>query len=276
MPRRKKSGSVDGGLGLPASSTRHRGHAPTGSTSSTSSFTSDQTDWPTPASTEGDTATETELETERETDLEADIPSHSQSAALPIEQPAHCEHRGEDAPLLPASQHDLMNSYFRKDTLVISNVDLLRSGTHPYNCRPDVRELIVRFVSRTSDLQLVLLISYVSILTFLPREMSNKVVLTLHFVHALGWCLFHSFGLGLLLQGQSKNKMLVRHFLKHYPYPQRSESGKSSTLGRAAVTEAFENWKRLYNLSLCMSYGMREYPRSISGLRADGVPQFRS
>lgn len=105
----------------------------------------------------------------------------------------------------------------------------------------------------------MLLVSYVLIFTVLPGELSNKTVLTLHFVHALGWCLFHSFGLGLLLQGQSKNKMLVRHFLKHYPYPQRTGSGKSSSLGKAAVTEAFENWKRLYNLSLCMSYGTLPY-----------------
>ena len=114
----------------------------------------------------------------------------------------------------------------------------------------------------------MLLISYVLIFTLLPREVSNKVVLTLHFVHALGWCLFHSFGLGLLLQGQSKNRMLVRHFLKHYPYPQRSGSGRSSSLGKAAATEAFENWKRLYNLSLCMSYGVlriciRRSPRAL-------------
>ena len=117
------------------------------------------------------------------------------------------------------------------------------------------RGLIAHFAPRTSDLQLVLLISYVSIFTLLPRELSNKAVLVLHFAHALGWCLFHSFGLGLLLQGQSKNRLLVRHFLKHYPYPQRSGSGRSSSLGKAASTEAFENWKRLYNLSLCMSYG---------------------
>lgn len=100
----------------------------------------------------------------------------------------------------------------------------------------------------------MLLISYVLVFTLLPRELSNKTVLALHFIHALGWCLFHSFGLGLLLQGQSKNKMLVRHFLKHYPYPQRPGFGKSSSLAKAAATEAFENWKRLYNLSLCMSY----------------------
>ena len=109
----------------------------------------------------------------------------------------------------------------------------------------------------------MLLISYVLVFTLLPRELSNKTVLALHFIHALGWCLFHSFGLGLLLQGQSKNKMLVRHFLKHYPYPQRPGFGKSSSLAKAAATEAFENWKRLYNLSLCMSYGRPLYQRSV-------------
>lgn len=113
----------------------------------------------------------------------------------------------------------------------------------------------------------MLLISYVLIFTLLPRELSNKAVLAFHFIHALGWCLFHSFGLGVLLQGQSKNKMLVRHFLKHYPYPQRPGFGKSSSLAKAAATEAFENWKRLYNLSLCMSYGTLLYPRSVLSSR---------
>ena len=117
----------------------------------------------------------------------------------------------------------------------------------------------------------MLLISYVLIFTLLPRELSNKTVLTLHFIHAFGWCLFHSFGLGLLLQGQSKNKMLVRHFLKHYPYPQRSGFGRSSSLGEAAATEAFENWKRLYNLSLCMSYGTLLYPHLVPSSRADAA-----
>lgn len=139
-------------------------------------------------------------------------------------------------------------------------------------------ELIARSTSRTSDLQLMLLTSYVSIFTLLPRELSNKAVLILHFIHGLGWCLFHSFGLGLLLQGQSKNRMLVRHFLKHYPYPQRSEFGKSSSLGKAAAAEAFENWKRLYNLSLCMSYGALAYSHPMPSSRADAtaIPQFHS
>lgn len=123
MPRHKKSGSIDEQL---ASGTRNRGHAQTGSVSSISSYTSDQADLPTPAPTEGDTATETEFETERETDVETDITPRSQRAALPEEQPPHSPLVDGGSPTMPASQHDLMNNYFRKDTLLISNVDLLR------------------------------------------------------------------------------------------------------------------------------------------------------
>ena len=70
----------------------------------------------------------------------------------------------------------------------------------------------------------------------------------LHFIHALTWCLLHSFGLGLLLRSQSESKFMVRHFLKHYHYP-RNDGGKG------AVLEAFSNWKSIYNLSMCMTYG---------------------
>ena len=126
MPRHRKSGSVDEQLASLASGTWNRGHAPTGSVSSVSSLTSDQADLSTPAPTEGDTATETELETERETDLETDITPRSQRATLPVERPPCSPFPDGNTPLTPASQHDLMNSYFRKDALLISNIDLLR------------------------------------------------------------------------------------------------------------------------------------------------------
>ena len=126
MPRHKKSESIDEQLGSPASCTRNRSHVQTGSVSSVSSFASDQADLPTPAPTEGDTATEPELETERETDLETDIASRSRRTALLVEQPPPGPLPDGNTPGTPASQHDLMNSYFRKDTLFVSNVDLLR------------------------------------------------------------------------------------------------------------------------------------------------------
>ena len=126
MPRHRKSASVDEHLVSPTSGARNRGHAPTWSASSMSSFASDQADLSTPAPTEGDTATETELETERETDIEADAAPASQRTEFRVERQPCNEPPDENAPPTPASQHDLMNSYFRKDTLLVSNIDLLR------------------------------------------------------------------------------------------------------------------------------------------------------
>lgn len=97
--------------------------------------------------------------------------------------------------------------------------------------------------SSASDFQLVLVIFYAVTLTIFPTSS-----LALHFVHTLVWCLFHNVGLGLLLRAQSQNKFLVRHFLKHYHYPQHDR-------GQGAVRETFQNWKQIYNMSMCMSYG---------------------
>ena len=95
---------------------------------------------------------------------------------------------------------------------------------------------------------LVLLISYILVASCLPI-MSHRATLALHFAHACAWCIFHSFGLGLLLRAQSQSKFLVRHFLKNYPYPVNDK-------GDGAVQEAFTNWKSLYNMSLCMTYSV--------------------
>jgi phosphatidylethanolamine N-methyltransferase len=95
---------------------------------------------------------------------------------------------------------------------------------------------------------LALLLVYVVLGSSLP-VLSYHATLALHFAHACAWCMFHSFGLGLLLRAQSKSKYLVRHFLKHYHYPSRDH-------GDGAVQEAFTNWKALYNISLCMTYSV--------------------
>ena len=89
--------------------------------------------------------------------------------------------------------------------------------------------------------------AYAGSLMFLP-SLSSPAVLTLHFVHALAWCGFHCIGLGLVLRAQSQSKFLVRHFLKHYHYPHNDR-------GQGAVHEAFQNWKQIYNTSMCMTYG---------------------
>jgi len=126
MPRRRKSGSIDEQLACPTPGARNGTHVPTGSVSSISSFVSDQADQPMLAPTEGDAATEAELETERETDIETDIAHRSRRTHLPVEPPPHIPLLDKNSPATPASQHDLMNSYFRKDTLFMSNIDLLR------------------------------------------------------------------------------------------------------------------------------------------------------
>lgn len=72
-------------------------------------------------------------------------------------------------------------------------------------------------------------------------------MLNLHVLHALAWCIFHTFGLGLVLKAQSQSKFLVRHFVKHYYYPQKDA-------GHGAIQEAFTNFKVVFNLSMCMTY----------------------
>jgi phosphatidylethanolamine N-methyltransferase len=95
---------------------------------------------------------------------------------------------------------------------------------------------------------LVLLMTYGLAMSFLPR-FSDIVMLWVHFVHALLWCLIHYVGLGFLLKAQSENKFLVRHFMKNYHYAVGDD-------GSGPVVEAFSNWKTIYNLSMCMTYGL--------------------
>ena len=96
------------------------------------------------------------------------------------------------------------------------------------------------------------MLSYIFLASFLP-SMSHATTLTLYTVHALAWVIFHSFGLGLVLREQSERKFLVRHFLKHYYYPENDG-------GKGALYEAFANWKSIYNMSMCMTYGMKPFP----------------
>ncbi|KAJ7153467.1 phosphatidylethanolamine N-methyltransferase [Mycena crocata] len=183
----------------------------------------------TPSATEGDTATETDLETETETEGEIEAAAGRRRVRSGHQQSASnaSSFLSEGSPLKkkkPMSQHDLLTKYFRRDTVVLKNVDLFRAN----------------------DATLLLIITYALILSFLPR-VSGRTALGLHFAHALAWCLFHCFGLGLLLRAQGRSKFLVRHFMKNYHYP-------ANDAYRGAIVEAFANWKAIYNLSLCMSY----------------------
>ncbi len=99
-----------------------------------------------------------------------------------------------------------------------------------------------------------------SLSTLVP-PLPPRLALTAHFLHALTWRLFHSFGLGLLLRAQSNSKWLVRHFLKHYHYPgdlsndEPADGQERESVVRRATEEAFGNWQIGYNISLVMTYG---------------------
>ncbi|WWD19894.1 hypothetical protein CI109_104363 [Kwoniella shandongensis] len=134
------------------------------------------------------------------------------------------------------SMHDLTHRFFRKPVIVLERLDLYRAP----------------------DFALVLLVTY-SLSTLIP-PLSPRLALAGHFLHALLWRLFHSFGLGLLLRAQSKTKWLVRHYLKHYHYPgdgtfdEEDESEAKESVVKRATEEAFGNWQVGYNISLVMTY----------------------
>jgi len=132
--------------------------------------------------------------------------------------------------------HDLTNRFFRKPVIVLDRIDVFRS----------------------TDFALIVLLMY-SVSTLVPA-LPPTLALTAHFMHAFGWRVFHSYGLGLLLRAQSKGKWLVRHYLKHYHYPGEASSGDEEGSDRESVVkrateEAFGNWQVGYNISLVMTYG---------------------
>lgn len=188
------------------------------------------TDDLTPAMTDGETATETELETETETEAPAGSRKRCRSKRQQRDSSSSSSTDGQcseycSTPRTKAiSQHDLFNKYFRRDTVILKNVDLLRAN----------------------DAMLVLIVTYGLAISFIPR-LSDKATLVAHFIHTFSWLIIHYVGLGLLLKAQSENKFLVRHFVKHYYYSPNDG-------GKGAITEAFNNWKVIYNLTLCMTY----------------------
>jgi len=113
---------------------------------------------------------------------------------------------------------------------------------------------------------LVLIVFYTLTVSFL-LQLSYDVELILHSAHALAWCIFHCFGLGLLLRAQGERKFLVRHFMKHYYYPPNDG-------GIGAIQEAFTNWKSIYNLSLCMTYGAYIKVVALSFFHVYGLVSF--
>ncbi|TDZ40606.1 Phosphatidylethanolamine N-methyltransferase [Colletotrichum spinosum] len=88
---------------------------------------------------------------------------------------------------------------------------------------------------RITDTSVILLGLYLGILTLVTP--STPLFQAVFVVHALLWRVWYHLGLGAILFGQSKNKFWTRHFLKF---------GESHT-------EAWNQWKGMYHLSLVMS-----------------------
>ncbi|KAI1790528.1 phosphatidylethanolamine N-methyltransferase [Ganoderma leucocontextum] len=180
---------------------------------------------PTPAATEGETATESEeliSDIETETEMVRTPRGVKKFKTLSSKSSKDSFSRpGSPKSRQAVSQHDLFHRYFRKDALLLHNVDIFRA----------------------SDFQLVLVLFYAVTLTLFPTNS-----LTLHFVHALAWCLFHSIGLGLLLRAQSQNKFLVRHFLKNYHYPQHDR-------GQGALMIGLHIWSGLESYEVLGLFG---------------------
>ncbi|GAA6020363.1 hypothetical protein JCM10207_002082 [Rhodosporidiobolus poonsookiae] len=128
---------------------------------------------------------------------------------------------GKESKAATMSRLDLDNKYFQKELLVFKNFDAFRAR----------------------DLAFLLVLLYALVPAFLP-PLSSGAHLALLFLHALAWRVFHTGVLGWTLKNQSERKWVVRHFIKHYHYEKEGD----------AVLDAFNNWKAVYNLSLCMTY----------------------
>lgn len=89
----------------------------------------------TPSATEGDTATETDIETETEMDGQNTISQGGNLAKFRLSKHQTQLSAGNSVSMNSSSpsprkkttsQHDLLHKYFRRDTVVLKNVDLLR------------------------------------------------------------------------------------------------------------------------------------------------------
>ncbi|CAO3624925.1 unnamed protein product [Cunninghamella blakesleeana] len=88
---------------------------------------------------------------------------------------------------------------------------------------------------RSTDLVSLIVMAYSIIL---PLLLPSRIGIIFSVGHAFLWRIIHSYGLGAILRAQSQEKFLTRHFVKW----------------GGGVQEAFQNWKSIYNLSLCMTY----------------------
>lgn len=89
---------------------------------------------------------------------------------------------------------------------------------------------------RITDVSVLLLQVFMVIIT--AATPSTPVYQILFVINAIAWRVWYTFGLGVILDRQSKQKMWTRHFLKF---------GDSTD-------EAWRQWKGMYHLSMTMCY----------------------
>ncbi|CAG8481815.1 5290_t:CDS:10 [Gigaspora margarita] len=108
-----------------------------------------------------------------------------------------------------------LNYHFR-DLIVFKNFDPLRSN----------------------DLFVSVIIFYATFIPLFIIGASDNFVKVFFIIQCIIWRIFHSYILGAVLFYQSKEKFLTKHYIKF----------------GGTVSDAFDNWKSIYNLSLCMTY----------------------
>ena len=174
----------------------------------------------TPSQTHGSSAIDTAPDTEDDEDAQMKRESlrNSATSAEAIDHKMQGQGQGQRR---RETLHDIHHRLFRKDVVVLRNLDLLRGA----------------------DFLLAISVFYGLTPHLLP-QLGPKTYTACLFINACLWRVFHSFGLGSLLKAQSESRWMVRHFLKHYNYDHSSD----------AVLEAFHNWKIIYNASLIMTY----------------------
>ncbi|KAH6586482.1 hypothetical protein BASA50_000437 [Batrachochytrium salamandrivorans] len=116
-----------------------------------------------------------------------------------------------------SANHESLQKLYTRDLVIFSQLDLFRSG----------------------DLLTLIICLYTVLSAILIGQIHNEHWRYLYYVgQALFWRLFHTYGLGILLYLQGKNKLWTRHFIRHGD----------------GLREALQHWKILYNLSITMTY----------------------
>ncbi|KAI9019983.1 phospholipid methyltransferase-domain-containing protein [Phycomyces nitens] len=161
------------------------------------------------------------------------IAAHAlQFAFLVLVETPHIE-KTYNPPIIPKRQPS--TAYCAGDNETKSTKNTESAGFYTSYFRRDLMVFKNFDLCRSTDLVSLMVMIYAFITPILVPGKSGIVIAI---SQAFIWRIFHSYGLGTLLRLQSTEKIFTRHFIKW----------------GGGVQEAFQNWKSIYNLSLCMTY----------------------